>query len=636
VSLSLALLAAHAGDRARALSLAHAFTSDSRCVGKAASVCGRLLFGLGDVEAAIEALERPSGGADLPRLLEYRSLFGRYREAILGLPSEASAETHARAADVLTRRGDATGAIRHLRRACDLEPRSARLKMALADALGATSGTDELTSLLEDVLTEKKDDPTYLGAAARMALGAGAFPHARTFAERLLRVDARAGAAHDVLGHLALFRGESDDAVLHAEALLAASEPALGLTIRGGALALGGRDDAAALAFLERANLEDDHAWEAHAWRAEILLRRRALDAAANEADRAISEAQGFLLSARIVRVLARFGSSEEGRRRPAGAAYREAEFLEIEQGVHLLCPAARGRTDGDARIRLLEEALRALRGNRTLHGSRVDGNELVSVPAVPGPRWASRQLLGRIATSDEEVLFSDFARVIAAHPHSGLPLCHRGEVHLWLGHYEAARADLETVVDRFPYSRWAYIGLAALETIEGKPERALEVLARGVDRMDQTTGPGVHGVRGEALRKLGRPTEAIGPLEEACALSPRRVSASANLALAYEAVGRAEDARRVFTALTERAYPFLHDAALAIGADLDDARALAPILEQALRQALGNRSASVITWRVGDAPIRCLTDISSAQSIGHARERELSSVLQEATRRRI
>ena len=620
-----ALAAADVGDRATALDLARRFASDPACVGRLASTCGRLLFALGDVDGAIKRLEAdgPSAPPDVARVLEYRSLFGRAREAIASLPLHTTAEVHARVAGLLERRGDRELARHHLRAALELAPRSARVRMALADTLVGTSEAREGTALLDAVMAKKATDPTYLGAAARMAVGAGDFGRARAFAERLLALDAHAAPAHDVLGHLALFRGDGDEARRYAEALVATGEVAAGRALRGAALALTRTDDAAALVELEAAGEQEDSAWEAQTWRAEIMLRRGARDEAAALSDRAIASARGFLLPARIVRVLAHFGSKDYGSRGPAGTAYGEAEYLEIEDGVRLMCPATPRPVTVHGRMDLLRQALSALVGNRTLQPSRVEGEELVAVPLRPGPRWASRRLLGLVATRAEEELFPAFDAVIAEHPDSGLPRCHRAEVNLWLGHYEAARSDLETVIREFPYSRWAYIGLATLETLRGRHERALEVLERGVERMDDTTGPGVHGVRGEALRRLGRPAEAIAPLEQARASSPRRVSASVNLALAYAATGREDAARKVFGDLLVSAYPLLYDAAEAVGASLEAPSLQGAVLEQALRFSLGNRSASVITWRVGDSPLRCLTDASSGRSIAKARERE-------------
>jgi tetratricopeptide (TPR) repeat protein len=340
------------------------------------------------------------------------------------------------------------------------------------------------------------------------------------------------------------------------------------------------------------------------------------------EADRAISEAQGFSLSARIIRLLAWHLAEPSASAHGAGAAYRDAEHREIADGLRQLSStASRGSTEE------LSEALATLRGNRTLVASRMDAGQLVPVHVRPDSRWASRRLLSLVATCSEAELFAHFEHVIAEYPASGLPRCHRGEVNLWLGHYDAARSDLELVLEKFPHTRWAYIGLATLETIEGKHHRALDTLARGVARMGETSGPGIYGARGEALRKLGRAADAVAPLEQACILSPRRVSAWVNLALAYETLGRVADAQRVFAELVDRAYPLIHDAAGSVDARLDDPSSRVPVLEQALASALGNRSASVITWRVGTGPVRCLTDTTGARTITLARARELQGI---------
>ena len=351
-----------------------------------------------------------------------------------------------------------------------------------------------------------------------------------------------------------------------------------------------------------------------------------------DEAGRAVSEAQGFFLAGRMVAFLAQ--SSSTRRRGRAGIAYEDAEFGEVLDGVrHLRGATSLEPGEEGSRLDAVKLALAELRGNRTRMASRLEGDELVAKDVRPGPRWAARDLLGLVGTCRESVLLERFDRLIAEHPGSGLPLCHRGELCSWLGHYEAARHDLERVVERFPHVRWATIGLATLETIEGNHERALEVLAVGVRRMDDTTGPGVFGVRGEALRRLGRTSEAIVSLEQARALRPRRITAWVNLALAYDAAGRTGDARRAFAEVMSRAYPYLHDAASVLSASVEDTGASRAILEQALSNALGNRSASVLTWKVGASPLRCLTGSADVATVQAMRERELAGARAELSR---
>jgi tetratricopeptide (TPR) repeat protein len=575
------------------------------------------LFGAGDIDGALAVLDAaPLDGATaraiIERRLEYRHLFGRVREAIADLRDGAHptpAQIHARVADMALALGDPTTAIACFDRALAIEPRSATLHVARADALARLGASEAAAESLAQGVRASGESARYVEAAARIALGAGAFEAARTYAETT-RDD-------DVRGHLALFAGDSASARTHANALLARDE-ATALTLSAGADALDGDDDAATRA-LDRALAADPRAWEARAWRAEILVRRGAFDEAMRELDEAIAQAPGFLVSARMARIIAALRDGTSG----ASNSGALADVVEIADAAKRVVPDARAIIDAadDPRAicAALRAALAAMRGNRTLAPSIVRDGRLVALGACPGPRFASRMILDRVATAPLDEQLAAFDPWIAAHPESGLPICHRGELRLWLGQYEAAQRDLDVAIATKARTRWAYIGLAALEIVEGRFERALETLARGIAVMDDTTGPAVYGVRGEALRRLGRFDDAIADLETACRVSPRRISAHVNLALAYAARGRTDDAARAFDHVRDCAYPLLHDAATELGA-----WTLEPLLETALASMLGNRSSSCVTWRSRGSPLRCLRITPGAKgAIDRLRARE-------------
>jgi tetratricopeptide (TPR) repeat protein len=269
------------------------------------------------------------------------------------------------------------------------------------------------------------------------------------------------------------------------------------------------------------------------------------------------------------------------------------------------------------------------MRGNRTLAPSYVDDRgALRPLRFRSGPRAASRRVLDRVDVASRSELLAELDALVAEHPTSAMPRCHRGELLSWLGDYEGARADLEGVIVQFPKTRWAYIGLATLDMVAGDHARALETLALGVCRMDDTTGVAVYGVRGEALRRLGRLDEAIDDLETARALRPNRLSAWINLALAYRARGRVDEARRAFEHARARAYPLFHDAARELGAWVDDVREPWDMLERSLELMLANRNSVTVTWRSRGSAPRILTGSpTSAAEVAALRAKENADV---------
>jgi tetratricopeptide (TPR) repeat protein len=230
----------------------------------------------------------------------------------------------------------------------------------------------------------------------------------------------------------------------------------------------------------------------------------------------------------------------------------------------------------------------------------------------------------------------AELDEVERAHPHSSLPLCHRGELHLWLGNWAQARADLEAAIERVTGTRWAYMGLSTLDLLAGEPERALEINARGVEVMRNSEGPAIHAFRGEALRLLGQLDRAIPELERAALAHPARASTILNLALAYAADGREQQARALWQRLAhEQACGLISDAAR----ELSEARPLArqasllepkpissfmqarqivgdrdwqptlevivAVLDRSLQMMGGNRSSGLLTYWTSDGRLR-------------------------------
>jgi tetratricopeptide (TPR) repeat protein len=543
-------------------------------------------------------------------------LLGRYHEAIASLERDPSAAAAARLGDLYLGRGDAESAALHLRRARGLEPRSVSVALALADAEKGAGRRAESARVLTEVLSRGRLEDRHLSAAAGIALEAGAFGLARDVAERLRVRDEDASSALDVLGHLALFAGETREAERLGDRLVGVGHARAGLTLRGGARVLAGQDGLA-MRDLEDAIATGDEPWEARTFRAELLVRHRGGLVAAEEADRAASEAPGFSLSARILGVLAQGQNAPKGRGSKARDAYDEGQLAEVTPGVRGVLEAAGDPKPTAPRDpRALSRALTLLGGNRTASASIVKERTLLAVDILPGPRWSGRALLSLVAVRPESRLREDFDALLAKAPGSSLPRCYRGELLSWLGDYSGARTDLDAALAVAPYSRWAYIGKATLENLAGHPEQALATLSLGVRAMDGTEGPGGYAVRGEALYLLGRARESVGELEQACRLHPRRVSAWIVLGLAQHVAGDASSLALTMRRLESLAYPLLLDAAESAGADLDQQGHHPRILAQARTLLSGNRSASLTTWHVPGAPLRALSGSVSKETV--------------------
>ncbi|MGZ3421659.1 MAG: hypothetical protein ACXVEE_27535 [Polyangiales bacterium] len=547
---------------------------------------------LGKHRRAFEALHRAEEDPRLaPRAhaieLEWMLRLGRFREARAFVAAHPNARFHARMAEELAASGCDERALAEVERAIALTPESASL---LVHRAMLRTRVRQYQGALADLsrATELRSDAPVLLEAASLAMACGDFAAAESYAKRV--DDAR---GRELLGRLALFRGDA-----HADG---------SATIRGGAAVLRGEMEQA----LEILREQDDA--EAHAFRAEALLALDRPVEALAAADRAVGLARGPHLSARVLQHLSRMALETVQPSRPA--------FLELASPISILAP----EIDVDAVMRDLPTAkraflqvLRALRGNRSTIATHVVGDRLVAVEVDPGPRFASRVVLQRIVADDEADVFRALDAVIEAYPESALPLAHRGEAHLWLGHYAEARRDLEHVIDRWPYTRWSYIGMTVLEAIEGNLEKALAICALGVERM-RSEGPAVFVHRGEVLRRLGRHQEAEIDLRKACALNATRLSAPMNLALNHLARGNRAEAEAIHRDLLEKADGLLDDASTAIGTE-----EIAPVLEKALEMLRGNRSSSAVTYFAGEHLRNVILDASGDRvREGRRRDRE-------------
>ncbi len=454
--------------------------------------------------------------------------------------------------------------------------------------------------------------------AAALCVELAAWDEAARLYETLAAQPATAAEALVALARLRLWHDDHAGALALAERL-AALDPASTAARRvRAAVAVRRGDAAAALPLLDavvRADPRDSEAW---LWRAEAHWRLGDRAAAAADADR--SHQQGHSFAARALRLLAAL--------RPGGTVHT-ATWQELSAELTALCPdapAILARNQSDDLAALIERALAALGGNRTPTGThrRADGT-LAPLPRSQSVRGAARTAMELIRVAPAAEACRHLDALVRAHPGSSMPLVHRGELHLWLGRYEEARADLAGAIAIHEQTRWAWYGLACLDLLAGDPERALATCARGIRVMHDTEGPFAYLVRGEAFRLLGRHGEARVQLEQSRALHPSRLAAWVNLGLVHGVAGDHAGQRAVMQHLAAVAPNLWAEAAAELGDDVfraavlegplsacgpardPDPATVDRVLERILAMMRGNRSSSCITYFTADGALRCV-----------------------------
>ena len=139
-------------------------------------------------------------------------------------------------------------------------------------------------------------------------------------------------------------------------------------------------------------------------------------------------------------------------------------------------------------------------------------------------------------------------------------------------------------------------------------------MLALGIERMGNTTGPAVYPPRAEALRQLGRFDEARADLRRAVETGPNRLATWINAGLLEAAVGDEsaladafERVRRQAAGLVADAAQELHEVAWLDADGLPRASVQGRLLEHMLHMLRGNRATSLITYFRQDGSLRVL-----------------------------
>jgi tetratricopeptide (TPR) repeat protein len=528
------------------------------------------------------------------------------------------------ATQCLVRGGAYERALQTASRAIELAPDAVGLRLELATLLTELGRDDEAIGAVRAAAPHvPPKSQQHALAVASLLRNAGDFAGARQAFEQASQQWPNEPCFLFELAELAAWRGDGGQALQLAEQgrRLEPSHPAA-LRISGVVRMLAG-DPRGAVPLLDAALHTEPYDAPTSIWRAEAAL-RLGDDALAHELlSRATMQADGHLFVAWMIRLLvvAREGGSDELRPRHV-EEFREAVVEIVPGSDEALASGRRGPV-----VEVVEHALERMRGNRTTTATFVDdAGNLRRVRARGGVRFASRHALQLIRVLPPEQVLDALDAVVARHPSASLPICHRGELHLWLGDLARAQADLEAALSLDPFTRWAYIGLTGIDLMRDDPEAALRTCAHGVRMMNDTEGPAVFVYRGEAYRRLGRFAEARADLEQAVAITPTRIGAWVDLALLYAQT----DDRTAFEsawAHLERAAPgLLGDAGREIGVTpwMRDGATTSQqqrVLEHALAMMRGNRSTSCATYFTAEGALRFVQPHAEPIPDVHARD---------------
>jgi tetratricopeptide (TPR) repeat protein len=282
------------------------------------------------------------------------------------------------------------------------------------------------------------------------------------------------------------------------------------------------------------------------------------------------------------------------------------------------------------------------MRGNRRFTATYVNPDdpaaEVVPLRVPPSPRTAAKAALFRLTTAGTDGARRALENVHRNYPSAPEPHCYHGELYLYLGDYVAARDQFERALALYDQTRWAFIGLGAVELLEGHPERTLPLLERSIE-LSRGAGPTLYVYRGEALFRLGQLEAAIADLEYATQLNPTRLSAWVDLALARDRAGES-GALALGLAHVRRVAPGLvHDAAVAAEVDVSAAddpgpsperETLQVLFETILRLMRGNRSSTCVTYFTDAGLLRVVPHVPAIDTQLEERELHLLRALLE------
>jgi tetratricopeptide (TPR) repeat protein len=178
------------------------------------------------------------------------------------------------------------------------------------------------------------------------------------------------------------------------------------------------------------------------------------------------------------------------------------------------------------------------------------------------------------------------------AHP---LIATYGAELLLWAGDYDQAAVWLQRAVELDDHTRWAYIGLAILHNVTGRPEAALKAIARQQELLQPLANSFV--CTAEAHLQLGDLGRAVTDYEAAVEAHPTRVAAWLGLAAARQRRGQSTAAPLERVRHLTPVFFGQWQQEAAGGDELEH-------LEHGLRMLRGNRGSGLITWRTRDGAL--------------------------------
>lgn len=593
-----------------------------------------------DVAAGLPAAPATARAAVFDSKFELARRLGSYGEAIDAVDAALACDANGgerrvrrleRLAQMLLRAGNHAAALDRLtaaladsQQSIGLYLRAAVLQCRVGDAGGARRSIAAATELSARVSREEAVRVRIAGA--RYLIDIGDLAAARAQLHAALDMMPGNGDALALVARLDLWAGNYAAVDRLAEQLMA-NGYAAGWRLAGALHVVRG-GWAAALEYLDEAVRRDPHDAEAHVWLGEAFYRsgdHAAALAALNRGGEMSAEHADYLAS-QILRLLV-LAARDEFPGLPEQC---------VPEALDRMFPGEREATDSDdvpALCALLERALVLLRGNRSVNATYVPEGapaaELRSLRLMPSPRGPAKAALWVLVTEGVEHARRALQRVHADYARSPEPHCYHGEMYLYLGDYAAARRQFEQALALYGQTRWAFIGLGAVELLEGRPELTPPLLERSI-ALSRGAGPTLFVYRGEALRRLGRLDEAIADLAHATQLNPARVSAWINLGLARDAAGEATALDATLAHLRRFAPGLVHDAALAAGLPVSAAaqagvaperEVLRELYETMLQMMRGNRSSTCVTYFTADGHLRVVTSVPVIDAQSEARE---------------
>jgi tetratricopeptide (TPR) repeat protein len=510
----------------------------------------------------------PADGGVVERFRELADR-GRVREALdLAEQSPAEPRLALAAARLRVTFHDNANAARDARHALTAGSISDRL--IVASILARTGHVEEALDVARAIACDARVSAAVLADVAALHRTVGDHEAAIGLYQRSLAIAGDTPRTVLELGTYCAWRGDSTGARQHARMALDV-EPARAHGLLGIADALEGSHDRALARFEHALSLRPLDA-ALSLWRAECFLHLGELERAREEAHRARELAGDDHVPALLLRaaILSRLD-------------VQDVVDPVLADAMLMLSPSEPSNWP---------RALNALRGNRGESTTYVDDQgALRQLVVKPAARTAAKHALWRfVATASTEEAERDFERVHAMYPGVPEPYNYRGELWLYAGDFARARSCFEQALALYSRSRWAFIGLSAVELLEGRPGDSLATLARGIE-LAGGPGPTAYVYRGEAHLRLGDLTAARADLEHAVQLNPLRIGAWVNLALLHADERDDEGLARTIAILRTRAPGLVADAAEGGGSgDVD-------LLHEMLRMLRGNRASTCVTY---------------------------------------